>query len=353
MMISVVVPVKDVEPYLEQCLLSILTQSYKDIEVICIDDGSTDGSSNILKKFSESDARVVLISHDKSLGVSAARNTGLKIAKGEFVTFVDSDDYLLPGSLERMAHLMTPDVDAVVSAVKCIYDEFSSIEQKNRNSHYFSLEGKVKLSYGHLFQFNQAVFSALYRIDRIKNLGLSFPEGLLWEDNYWHWIYFSAQPTIYFDSTLAYCYRKRRGGIMSSVFNRNNSRLSEHFDICRQIFQFYKSHDLMIRANNQLVKLLENSLLFCLRYASLEQGLSCYHKCRELMNDYVLDVSSSWVLTQLKSKECYVLPFIDQDLDFVIKVNKLAQLILPRNSLRRYFFCFILRRMRKLVFYRE
>lgn len=353
-MISVVVPVKDVKPYLGQCLSSILTQSYKDIEVICIDDGSTDGSYDILKKFSKSDVRVVLISHNKSLGVSAARNAGLKIARGEFVTFVDSDDYLFPGSLERMVHLMTPDVDAVVSAVKCIYDESSSVEQKNQFSHYFALRGKVKLSYGHLFQFNQAVFSRLYRRDRIKDLELSFPEGLLWEDNYWHWIYFSAQPTVYFDSIPAYCYRRHGGGsIMGSVFNRNNNRLSEHFDICRQIFQFYRGHDLIIEANKPLVKLLENSLLFCLRYASLEQGLLCYHKCRELLNDYVLDTSSSWVLTQLKSKECYVLPFIDQDLDFVVKINKLAQLIFPRNSLRRDLLSFIFRKMRRLAFYRE
>lgn len=98
---------------------------------------------------------------------------------------------------------------------------------------------------------------------------------------------------------------------MSSVFNRSNSRLLEHFDICRQIFQFYRSHDLMFRANNPLVKLLEYSLLFCLRYTSLKQGLFCYHKYRDLLNDFVLDTSSSRVLTQLKCKECYALPFID------------------------------------------
>lgn len=211
-MISVIVPVKDVECYLEECLSSILAQSYKDVELICVDDGSTDGSPDILKKFSESDERVVLISHNTSLGVSAARNAGLKIARGEFVTFVDSDDYLFPGSLERMVYLMTPDVDAVVSAVKCIYDESSSVEQKNQFSHYFALKGKVKLSYGHLFQFNQAVFSRLYRRDRIKDLGLCFPEGLLWEDNYWQWVYFSSQPTVYFDSIPAYCYRRHGGG---------------------------------------------------------------------------------------------------------------------------------------------
>lgn len=101
--------------------------------------------------FSKSFRKVTLISHNKSLGVSAARNAGLKIVRGEFITFVDSDDYMFPGSLERMVHLMTPDVDAVVSAVKCIYDESSSVEQKNQISHYFALKGKVKLVMGIYF----------------------------------------------------------------------------------------------------------------------------------------------------------------------------------------------------------
>lgn len=259
-MISVIVPVNNVESYLKECLSSVLDQSYKDLELICVDDGSTDSSLEIIKYFSEIDNRVILISHPKSLGVSAARNAGLNVARGEFVFFLDSDDYLLPGSLERMCRLMTPEVDAVVSAVKCIYEKDSGIQQESQLSHYFSFKGKIQLNYEQLFQFNQAVFSKLFRRDRIRNLKLSFPDGLLWEDNLWNWIYFSNQPIVYFDPIPAYCYRKRAGSIMSSVFKRNNGRLSEHFDIFRHILQFYKSHSLIEKANISLVKLLE---FFC------------------------------------------------------------------------------------------
>lgn len=140
---------------------------------------------------------------------------------------------------------MTPEVDAVVSAVKCIYEKDSGIQQESQLSHYFSFKGKIQLNYEQLFQFNQAVFSKLFRRDRIRNLKLSFPDGLLWEDNLWNWIYFSNQPIVYFDPIPAYCYRKRAGSIMSSVFKRNNGRLSEHFDIFRHILQFYKSHSLI------------------------------------------------------------------------------------------------------------
>lgn len=348
-MISVIVPVNNVESYLKECLSSVLDQSYKDLELICVDDGSTDSSLEIIKYFSEIDNRVILISHPKSLGVSAARNAGLNVARGEFVFFLDSDDYLLPGSLERMCRLMTPDVDAVVSSVKCIYEKDSGIQQESQLSHNFSFKGKIQLNYEQLFQFNKAVFPKLFRRNRIKDLKLSFPDGLLWEDNLWHWIYFSNQPIVYFDPIPAYCYRKRAGSIMSSVFKRNNGRLSEHFDIFRHILQFYKSHSLIEKANISLVKLLEFFLLFCLQYASLEQSLICCYKCKKLLSDYELDISTSWVLTQLKSEECCVFLCADSDLDFVIKINKLAQLLFPKNSSRRRLFCFILQKMKKLT----
>ena len=339
-MISVIVPVKNVEKYLKECLSSVLSQSYKDFELICINDGSTDSSYDILKKFAKNDKRIVLISHAKSLGVSAARNAGLEIARGEFIFFLDSDDFLLPDSLERMNRLMTPDVDAVISSVKDIFDE--SFPNVCGGGHSIPYQGKIRLDYADLFKFNQAVFPKLYRRERIKKLKLSFPTDLLWEDNYWHWLYFSGMPCVYFDQIPAYCYRRRLGSIMSSVFNRSNNRLSEHFDISRKIFEFYEQAHLMEHAAPHLVKLLENFLLFCLQHASIKESLICCDKCKELVSNYSLDVSSSWVLTQLVSNSCSVLLLADTDLDFVIKINKIAQLVFPKDSFRRkLFLCFL------------
>ena len=351
-MISVVIPVKDVECYLEQCLSSVLTQSYKDIEVICVNDGSTDRSSEILKKFSQRDSRLILISHPQSMGISVARNVALEIAKGEFITFIDSDDYLLPGALERMVNLMTPDVDAVVSAVKYVYEDAIRAKEDNQLGHYFTFRGKMQLSYENLFQFNQAVFPKLYRRERVKRLGLRFPNGLLWEDNLWHWIYFSGQPVVYFDSTPAYCYRKHRvGSIMSSVFNKSTHRLPEHFDVYRLILEFYKGYGLIDQAGTSLVKLLENFLLFCLQNASLKDGATSCYKCKEILDDFSLDTSSSWILTRLKSENCHFFLITDSDLDFVIKINKMSELLFPEKSRRRYLLSLTLRKMRKLVDY--
>ncbi len=98
---SVVVPVYNVRAYLADCLASICSQDYQDIEIICIDDGSTDGSDATLDALACSDERIY-VHHQENQGVSAARNVGLEVARGTYVIFVDGDDCLLPGAVSRI-----------------------------------------------------------------------------------------------------------------------------------------------------------------------------------------------------------------------------------------------------------
>ncbi len=100
-LISVIVPVYNVRQYLEKCLNSIVNQTYRNLEIILVDDGSTDGSSEICDEFKKKDTRIVVL-HKINEGVSIARNCGLKIAKGDFVAFVDSDDFVQPRLYEKL-----------------------------------------------------------------------------------------------------------------------------------------------------------------------------------------------------------------------------------------------------------
>ena len=92
-MISIVVPVYNVEKYLPKCLDSLIGQTYQDIEIICVNDGSTDGSLEILEQYATKDPRIIVISQENQ-GPSETRNKGVDIAKGEWMMFVDSDDWL-------------------------------------------------------------------------------------------------------------------------------------------------------------------------------------------------------------------------------------------------------------------
>ena len=100
-LISFIIPVYNVEKYLAQCIESVLVQSHDNIEIILVDDGSTDKSGEICDNFSKTDNRVRVI-HQENRGASAARNAGLGIAKGNYIAFIDSDDYVSPSMAEKL-----------------------------------------------------------------------------------------------------------------------------------------------------------------------------------------------------------------------------------------------------------
>ena len=91
--ISIIIPVYNVAPFIKSCLHSVLNQTYKNIEIICINDGSTDNSLNILKEYHQKDSRIIIVDQENE-GVSAARNKEILMAKGDYITFVDSGDFL-------------------------------------------------------------------------------------------------------------------------------------------------------------------------------------------------------------------------------------------------------------------
>lgn len=99
--VSVIVPVYNAREFLTHCIQSLLNQTYKNIEILLIDDGSSDGSEKICDSFSEKDKRVITV-HQRNAGVSAARNTGIEFARGEYIVFVDSDDWVEPEHIRQM-----------------------------------------------------------------------------------------------------------------------------------------------------------------------------------------------------------------------------------------------------------
>lgn len=111
--VSVIIPVYNTEPYLYECLNSIINQTLKDIEIICVNDGSTDSSLNILEKYAEYDSRIVIFSQENK-GQSVARNVGLSAASGEYVYFMDSDDVLSLNAMETLFNHATKDKTDII-----------------------------------------------------------------------------------------------------------------------------------------------------------------------------------------------------------------------------------------------
>ena len=101
-LVSVIVPIYNTAEYLEECLDSLINQTLEDIEIICVEDKSSDDCLKILKEYSKKDDRIILIENDSNQGQSISRNNGLKIAKGEYVAFLDSDDWIDRNTYERL-----------------------------------------------------------------------------------------------------------------------------------------------------------------------------------------------------------------------------------------------------------
>lgn len=213
-MISIIVPIYNSQTSLERCLLSIREQSITDWECLLIDDGSNDGSAEICDEFAAKDGRFIVF-HQMNHGVSVARNIGLDFARGEYVCFVDSDDWLDKCFLETMASA-AEDSDWVISGQSRVSPDgsrailapnsFGTFSVTRENSDTF-LELERKLLFF-------AVHEKLYRNDIIRENGIRFPEGCSYgEDLIFNYVYLEHVHTISTVADALYNYRMHDGSL--------------------------------------------------------------------------------------------------------------------------------------------
>ena len=208
--ISVIVPVYNVAGYLPQCMDSILSQDYEDLEVILIDDGSTDASGEICDRYAALDNRVRVI-HQKNGGAAAAKNAGLRLAAGEYLAFVDSDDYLEPGAYGfLMKTLLEAGADAVQGSFREIYR--NRVEEQR-------ISEETLGSYDYLLRFPKdfscaLLWNKLYR--RALFDGVFFEEGHKIDDEYFTYQGFLQPRKVVRADRIVYNYRKRASSVMSS-----------------------------------------------------------------------------------------------------------------------------------------
>lgn len=154
-LISVIIPVYNVEQYLRKCVDSVRAQTYRNLEIILIDDGSTDSSSRICDEYAAQDSRIKVI-HQKNQGVSAARNAGLKIAKGEYVGFVDADDYIEADMYQYLYHLCVDHQTSVsVCNYACIINGVKRTMPPISKEGVFPISAALEKLHTQLFSFNK------------------------------------------------------------------------------------------------------------------------------------------------------------------------------------------------------
>lgn len=188
--ISIIMPVYNVENYLKQCLESVINQTITEIEIICVNDGSTDGSLKILEQFAQKDDRIQII-NKKNGGIASARNKAFNYVTGEYIGFLDSDDWIEPNMYEKLyENAKKHDSDMVM----CSAHLFDELNQKLLyNLPYFTLESfdesfddtvfNHQATGNFLFKINVTPWNKLYKASFLKENNIKFYEGLDFEDN--------------------------------------------------------------------------------------------------------------------------------------------------------------------------
>lgn len=267
--ISVIIPVYNVEAYLKRCLDSVLAQDYQNFEVICVNDGSTDGSARILQKYVDAYHNKIQIITQKNGGLSNARNTGLSRAKGEWITFVDSDDYIAKNTLSCAVKNINPQTDLVCWQALAVPE--GNIPWINiTNSH-----AKIRFSGNKIFSFRIAkktpvtVWNKLFKTSIIREHSINFPSNLLFEDNAFYWKYFPYCKRASFIQQNLYFYTQRKNSIMGKVFSNTLPPKGDGCKVAMDIIDFYKKNNLFNKYEKELQKLFLG--LFFLDFDHVEQ----------------------------------------------------------------------------------
>lgn len=216
-LISVVVPVYKVEPFLDKCVGSLIHQTYPDLEIILVDDGSPDQCGKFCDQWAEKDKRIKVI-HKKNGGLSDARNAGMKQSHGAFLAFVDSDDWIASDLYEILVEQLkrNPTCDLAVSGYKKVFSDEKDLTQ-NRPYDFQQISGEAALGLLIKDQLSQVVWNKLYRRELIGNI--YFDVGKYHEDEFWSYQVISRARNILLTDYPGYFYRQRPGSIMDEAYS--------------------------------------------------------------------------------------------------------------------------------------
>ena len=292
-LISVIVPVYNVEPYIAECIESIQNQTYINLEIILVDDGSTDASGDICDQYAAYDERIVVI-HQENGGLSAARNAGIVVAKGDYIAFIDSDDYIGQTMYEDLLHLLKEhNLDIIGCSV--FRDKSGTIIESCNDGQLeiYEKDDALRLAMHDAFT---SVWNKLYKKDVVKDI--RFPVGRKFEDSATSYLYVANSNRVGHINRCYYYYRVNPNSITQTSFNAKS-----RWDFVigyEERLQYAIDHQLpyVDDCNSLLMK----AVLSCLTayYAKPAGNEVYYDKCKRMIETYRKDASYKELNTKYK-----------------------------------------------------
>ena len=237
--VSVIVPIYNVEKYLEKCINSLLSQTLEDIQIILVNDGSKDNSGNIAKEYEKNNKNRIIYVEKENGGLSDARNYGLKYATGDFIAFLDSDDYIEKNAYEEMYNKA---IEENADYVEC--DFIWEFPNKIRVDKQYPYKNKKEmLSFVRVVAWNKLIKRQL-----ITDNNLEFPKGLRYEDvEFTYKLIPFINKFAYVDKPFIH-YVQREG----SIANVQNERTAEIFTVLDNVIEFYKKNNIYEKYRDEL-----------------------------------------------------------------------------------------------------
>ncbi|MDR1417876.1 MAG: glycosyltransferase [Endomicrobium sp.] len=252
--ISVIIPIYNVEKYIKKCLESIISQTLKDIEILCIDDSGIDNSIKIVESFAKKDTRIKIIQLDTNKLPGAARNIGIEKSTGEYISFIDPDDYIKPNLLEiAYTKLEELQLDSVWFNIKIFDDKKKSFTKDN----YFleTSNSILSITPKNINKFPINCWNKVYRTSIIKKNNIMFSENILFEDLEFYYKFFTKSKETYFINKHLYIYRLRPNSILSSKKNREDI-----FKAIKNIYCYLIKENIFENYKDSLLQLIVQSI---------------------------------------------------------------------------------------------
>ena len=287
MKISVIIPVYNVEKYIRQCLESVINQTYKNLEIIIVNDGTKDNSMKIVEEYL-SDERIKIIDKENG-GLSSARNKGLEHATGDYILFVDSDDWIKENLCETC--MKNQKNEDIIAYNYIEYDEITKEMKENIiQEEVISNGNKNKKGYL-LYEFPYAPWAKLYNYNYLKKKELKFLE-IIYEDVFWGMeVLFSTNNFIFLNESLYY-YRKNREGSITNTKKTEEKIIQEkksYFEISKNISNFILKYSKNWEKEKKFIAILEREYWTGLssgkvNWNEINKNLRLFLKSKEISN---------------------------------------------------------------------
>lgn len=249
--VSIVVPMYDVEKYLEKCINSLIHQTLKDIEIILVDDGSPDRCGEIAEQYAKKDTRIKVI-HQNNAGLGPARNTGMEAATGEYIGFVDSDDWVKPDMFAKLLDAAYKNSADIVASGHCDWTNGKIVRTRRHPMAGKTIKGSSEIDkarkqfYGHLpteteiEAFPMSVWISIYRRKMLEHNNLKFI-NIISEDIVFNISAYNCAQIITFTEDTDYCYRKETQTSITQSFS--NTKLKKYEELLIKLIELAKQEN--------------------------------------------------------------------------------------------------------------